>query len=139
MDQQLLDRVRAAAAAVLPGTGILAAYVHGSRVGGRPRPESDLDVGYYPLPGQEGPDLRLEMTLAARLTEAVGLPVDLRNLARAPLDLRGMVLEEGVRVFAADESQRVDLETDLLARYHDYKDSYRRLHEERLTALAGRC
>jgi predicted nucleotidyltransferase len=138
MDQELLIRIRAAATAAFAGRGILAAYVHGSRVAGRPRPESDLDIGYYPLPGCAGLRLADELALAAGLSEAVGLSVDLRNLAEAPLDLRGTVLEEGIRVFSADESLRVDLEVGLLARYHDYKEEYRRLHVERLAGLAAR-
>jgi predicted nucleotidyltransferase len=138
MDQDLLVRVRAAAAALFPGTNILVAYAHGSRVSGRPRAESDLDIGYFPLPGAAGPTLGEEMALAAKLTEALGLSVDLRNLSEAPLDLRGSVLEEGARVYAADESLRVDLEAGLLSRYHDYKEVYRRLHEERLAGLAAR-
>jgi predicted nucleotidyltransferase len=139
MDQDLLIRIRAAATAAFAGRGILAAYVHGSRVSGRPRPESDLDIGYYPLPGSVGLRLADELALAAGLSEAVGLSVDLRNLAEAPLDLRGTVLEEGIRVFSADEPLRVDLEVDLLARFHDYKEEYRRLHAERLAGLAARA
>jgi len=138
MEAELLARIRAAAASVLPGRGVLAAYVHGSRVSGRPRPESDLDIGYYPLPGSAGLRLEEELRLAARLTEAIGLPVDLHNLAEAPLDLRGSVLEEGIRIHSANEPLRVDLEVGLLARYHDYKEEYRRLHAERLAGLAAR-
>ncbi len=33
---------------------------------------------------------------------------------------------------------RVELERDLLARYHDYKDVFRHMHEVRLRALAAR-
>lgn len=138
MDADILDRLRSAAAACFAPHGILAAYAHGSRVSGRPRPESDLDVGYYPLPGARPLTLRDEMVLAAQLSQAVGVGVDLRNLAEAPLELRGAVLEDGVRIYASDEVLRVDLEADLLARYHDYKEVFRRMHEERLAGLAAR-
>lgn len=139
--EQLIDRLSAAAATLLPPHEVLAAYAYGSRISGRPRPDSDLDVGYYlhRAAGHEGLDLRSEMLLAAELSEAAGVDVDLRHLGTAPLELRGQVLETGVRVYSGDDSERVDLERDLLTRYHDYKDTFRRMRAIRLeqTAKAG--
>jgi predicted nucleotidyltransferase len=134
------DRLRAAAQRVLSGTRVLVAYAHGSRVAGRPRPESDLDVGYYLKGYREGETLSLreELGLEAALSEAAGADLDLRNLAEAPLELRGRVLEHGVRIFSADDPERVALERYLLAHYHDYKETFRRMHEIRLRELARR-
>ena len=140
MDDASLERLRAAAESVFRGRMILAAYAYGSRVSGRPRPESDLDVGYYMRGYHRGESLALreEMRLASDFSEAVGREVDLRNLADAPLELRGRVLEEGVRIFSGDDVERVGLERDLLARYHDYKETFRRMHELRLRRTAER-
>lgn len=135
-----LDRLKASAERAFRGGRVLAAYAFGSRVSGRPMPSSDLDVGYY----LEGRDLgerlsvREEMQLAGALSEAVGFQVDLRDLADAPLELRGRVLEEGVRLYSGDAAARVALERDLLARYHDYKAEFREMHEVRLRAAARR-
>lgn len=104
MNEILLADLRRAAATHFPAAGLLVAYAYGSRVSGRPRPESDLDIGYYPLPGRPG--------LAIR--------------------------EEGVRIYSSDETLRVDLEAGLLSRHHDYKEVFRRMHEERLAGLAAR-
>lgn len=119
---------------------MLVAYAFGSRVAGTPRPDSDLDVGYYLDGYRHGDRLSIgeEMRLASRLSTAVGLDVDLRNLAEAPLELRGRVLEEGVRIYSGDAAARVALERDLLARYHEYKDTFRRMHAIRLRAVAER-
>jgi lipase chaperone LimK len=76
------------------------------------------------------------MLLAARLSGELGLPVDLRNLGEAPLELRGRALEEGMRIYSGDEVARVNIERDLLGRYHDYKEEIRQLHEERLRRFA---
>jgi predicted nucleotidyltransferase len=135
-----LARLRTAAAAVFEGSPVLAAYAYGSRVRGRPRPDSDLDVGYYLRGHQRGEMLsvRDELRLASALADAIGIEVDLRNLAEAPLELRGRVLEDGVRVYSADEPERVALERYILSRYHDYKDVFRQMHELRLRALAER-
>jgi len=138
MDDSLLERLRSVAATCFSRYDVLAAYAYGSRVSGRPRPDSDLDIGYYPLPGARVLTLREEMALAAKLTESIGLGVDVRNLAEAPLELRGAILEDGVRIYASNEALRVDLEAGLLARYHDYKEIFRRMHEERLAGFTAR-
>ena len=72
------------------------------------------------------------------LADAVGVPIDLRNLAEAPLELRGRVLEEGVRIYSGHDPERVALECYVLAHYHDYKDTFRAMHETRLRQLARR-
>ena len=138
MDEALLETLKAAVQKPFSERAFLAAYVFGSRVSGRPRPDSDLDVGYYLAGYLRGESLPLkeEMLLASRLSEAVGVEVDLRNLADAPLELKGRVLEEGTRIFSGNDVDRVGLERDLLARYHDYKDVFRQRHELRLKRIA---
>jgi predicted nucleotidyltransferase len=140
MDTVLLENLRAAAIQLFRNGPLLAAYAYGSRVSGRPRPGSDLDVGYY-LKGYRAGELltlREESRLASALSEAMGIEVDLRDLAGASLEFRGRVLEEGARIYSADDVARVALERELLGRYHDYKDIYRRMHHERLRSLAAR-
>ena len=133
-----IDALRAAAARVLGPTGILAAYAHGSRIGGRPNQRSDLDVGYYLRRGAAALSLRDELRLETALTDAVGVTVDLRDVGDAPLDLRGRILEDGVRIYSGDDVARVALERELLARYHDYKGELRAMHETRLRVVAAR-
>lgn len=138
MDAAFEQSLIAAATAVFESTDVFLAYAFGSRISGRPRPESDLDIGYYldnfrrhpPLP------IRKEMELADRLSRRLSLEVDLRDLGRAPLEVRGRVLEQGVRIYCRDEVQRVNLERDLLSRYLDYKDTFRRMHDLRLKQFA---
>ena len=139
MDPELLQRLRKVAEELFPPHRVLVAFAHGSRVAGKPLPDSDLDVGYYLEGWDEGRELPLqdELLLEADLTRALGLEVDLRNLAKAPLEMRGQVLESGVRVYCSDPEQRVELETYVMARYFDYKDIYRKMHETRLQNMAG--
>jgi predicted nucleotidyltransferase len=139
LDQAILDRLREAASIHFPSFAILAAYVHGSRVSGRPQPTSDLDVGYYLDGYREGTvlPLREEMGLASMLSDVTGFEVDLRNLADAPLEVRGRALEEGIRIFSGHDVRRVALERDLLGRYHDYKDVFREMHRVRLRRHTG--
>ena len=69
---------------------------------------------------------------------ATGLEVDFRCLPTAPLELQGRVLIEGLRVFSANDVERVDLETSLIAQYHDYAAEFRIMHEIRLKAHGQR-
>jgi len=121
MDVAFQRKLKTIAAAVFSMHPILAAYAYGSRIQGRPRPDSDLDVGYYLLPDMfaKGLPIRQEMSMAADLSEQLGMEVDLRNLDDAPLELRGRVLEEGCRIYSGDDVQRVSLERTTLSFYHD--------------------
>jgi predicted nucleotidyltransferase len=136
----VLQLLRGAAARVFDSTDILVAYAHGSYVTGRPRQDSDLDVGFYLRKHRAGRGLPLgeELRLASELSDAVGVTVDLRNLGDAPLDVKGRVLEEGVRIYSSDDVARVALERDLLGRYHDYKFELSAMHEMRLRTMADR-
>lgn len=140
MKEELARRLREGAERQFAGLPILAAYAYGSRISGTPLPQSDLDVGYYLTRSHPEPALPLvdEMRLAVALGDALGIPVDLRALGPAPLELRGRVLEEGIRIYSGDAAERVSLERETLSRYHDYKETFRRMHEERLRAVAER-
>ncbi|MGH9380137.1 MAG: type VII toxin-antitoxin system MntA family adenylyltransferase antitoxin [Thermoanaerobaculia bacterium] len=139
-ESDLLERLRPAAERVFHGGPVLVAYAFGSRLTGTARSDSDLDVGYYLHEYRRGATmpLREEMQLAVELSDVLDIEVDIHNLGVAPLEFRGRVLEDGVRIYSSDEPQRVTLECELLARYHDHKDGFRRLHEERLRAIASR-
>ena len=134
---EIVDRARLACAAVFPGTRVFLAYAHGSRVQGVPRPESDLDIGYY-LDGVRSPPLSIteEMLLADRLSRRLAVDVDLRNLGRAPLEWRARVLEQGCRLYCTNEPARVALERDLMSRWFDERPRLDRIHAERLTNFA---
>ncbi len=134
------DKLKSAAAGVFSGRRILAAYAYGSRINGRPRPDSDLDIGYYLFPPESafGLPIKEEMTMAADLSAELGVDVDLRNLDRASLEMRGRILEEGIRIYSGDEVLRVSLERTTLSYYHDYKEVFRNMHEIRMRAKAKR-
>jgi predicted nucleotidyltransferase len=138
MSSDLVSKIRDQAAPLLARHSVLAAYVYGSRISGRPREDSDLDIGYYLAGYRSGAALSLQQELAfeADLSTVLGLQVDLRNLAEAPLELRGRVLEDGARIFSGDDVERVGLERDTLSRYHDYKAEFAEMHAIRLRRIA---
>jgi predicted nucleotidyltransferase len=134
MEDAHVKRFRQEAPRLFRGTAVLAAYAYGSRVSGRPRPESDLDVGYFLVGYRHGQRLSIaeEMGLTDALSLAAGCEVDFRDLTQGTLEWQGRVLETGIRIYSGDLVERVALERELLGRYHDLKDTYARMHEIRL-------
>jgi len=82
---------------------VLLAVVYGSFV--RRSFFRDLDVAVYTGGLAEDP-LRLEATLCAELTEALGLPVDARVIDEAPPWFKLKVLEEGVVIYEKKRGAR---------------------------------
>jgi len=82
---------------------VLLAVVYGSFV--RRSFFRDLDVAVYTGGLAEDP-LRLEATLCAELTEALGVPVDARVVDEAPPWFKLKVLEEGVVVYEGRRGAR---------------------------------
>ena len=140
MDDDLIQRARTVAEELLSAFDVLAAYAYGSRVSGTPRADSDLDVGYFLRGYRDGARLSLrdELALADRMTDRLGVDVDLRDLAGAPLEVRGRILEEGVRIYSGDFQERVELEADTYSRFHDYKAEFEELARIRLQRIAAR-
>ena len=129
MSRSAVDRVLAAA-------GVQFAYLFGSRATGQHRPTSDADIAIKP--GQPL-DLLAEVGLAGRLAQALQVPaVDLVDLRRAPLWLRGRVLEEGRLLYSADEPGRVAFEVRTRSEYFDFLPTQRAHRDQFLRRVAVR-
>lgn len=103
-------------------TAVQLAYLYGSVARSQALPGSDVDVAVVLARGLPPLDtLRLELELELALIDAVGLPnVDVRVVNEAPLLLQGMVVTEGILLFARDEAARVAYEASTRNRYFDY-------------------
>ncbi len=121
---------------VLAAAGVQFAYLFGSRATGRHRPTSDADIAI--MPGRPL-DLLSEAGLADRLAQALQVPaVDLVDLRRAPLRLRGRVLEEGRLLYSADEPGRVAFEVRTRSEYFDFLPTQRAHRDHFLRRVAVR-
>lgn len=108
--------------------GVQFAYLFGSRATGRHRPTSDADIAIMP-----GRSLSLldEAGLADQLAQALQVPaVDLVDLRRAPLRVRGRILAEGRLLYSADEPGRVAFEVRTRSEYFDFLPT-QRVHRDR--------
>jgi predicted nucleotidyltransferase len=127
---------RSAVDQVLAAAGVQFAYLFGSRATGRHRPTSDADIAI--MTGQPL-DLLAEAGLADRLAQALQLPaVDLVDLRRAPLGLRGRVLAEGQLLYSADEPGRVAFEVRTRSEYFDFLPTQRAHRDHFLRRVAVR-
>ena len=105
--------------AVLAAHGVAVAYLFGSRAEGTARAESDHDVAVL-FTGKE-PALDATERLAEDLVVPLGTRVDVVDLARAGLELRGKVADTGRLLFSADETIRVRFEVDARMRWIEFR------------------
>lgn len=99
--------------------GVAVAYLFGSRAEGTARPQSDHDVAV--LFTRAEPAFDATERLAADLAAPLGTRVDVVDLARADLELRGRVAESGRLLFSADEAARVRFEVDARIRWIEFR------------------
>lgn len=111
------------------GDAIAAAYLFGSVARGTATATSDADVGVLFSADPPATLAGLHLDLEAELERAVGVPVQLVVLNRAPADLVHRVLREGILVLDRDPSRRIRFEVRARNAYFDFKpyaDRYRR-------------
>lgn len=117
------ERLRAAVGHVLAEVPEVAvAYAYGSRVSGRPFPMSDLDL-LFVLGDEEAPaDPLFPERLAGRIATELGtsVEIDARMAHDLPLSVRGRAITEGVLLYDADPSRRVEFETSTRRLYFDF-------------------
>ncbi|MFZ0118527.1 MAG: nucleotidyltransferase domain-containing protein [Pseudonocardiaceae bacterium] len=117
-------------AELLRAAGARFAFIHGSRVRGRARPDSDLDVGAW---WGARPPASWEVDLP------VG--VDLVVLDSAPLWLAGRIAQEGRLLFDDDPPTRVRWQAETRLHYLDeipaIRDRYRRRRIELARGAPG--
>lgn len=105
-------------------------YLFGSAARGEARPDSDVDVGVLyavePPPTLASPHFALE----GELERALGRPVQVIVLNRAPADLVHRVLRDGLLVLDLDPAARIRFEVQRRNEYFDLaplRRLYRRL------------
>jgi predicted nucleotidyltransferase len=127
MDEARAAEVMAESAAVLRAAGARFAYLHGSRVSGRYRRDSDVDVAAYF--GGEPPNV-FDILMPPG--------VDLLVLDRAPLELAGRVAAGGRLLFDDDPVRRVEWEARTRKIYFDELPRITHAHREFAASVTGR-
>lgn len=102
-------------------------YLHGSFLENMFR---DIDIGIYIDKNlSKKKQFSYELSLEKKLQNIVSYPVDVRILNHAPLSFSFSVIKNGIILFSKDENKRIDFETRIFSKYHDfefYRKRYRR-------------
>lgn len=111
MDDELVERLRGAAGRVLPGLAVRLAYLYGSRACGRPRGDSDVDVGVLCDRADEADETVCSRIADALASESGVGTIEVTLLDRAPIRFVGRVLRHRVVLYSSDEAGRVAFES----------------------------
>ncbi len=106
------------------------AYLYGSYATGVMSQFSDMDVGVYVerIFAEKCLDLELSLSLEidTKLDHCVASEVRIIN--NLPLSLVGEMITEGILIYSANESVRVDFETSVRRAYFDFLPVLHRYH-----------
>ena len=105
--------------AVFAAHDVAVAYLFGSRAEGVARSNSDHDIAV--LFTSEEPAFDATERLRAALEAVVATPVDVVDLDRAGLELRGRIAERGRLLWSADEPRRVGFVVDARLRWIEFR------------------
>lgn len=128
---ELVLSLRQALASLLQHQPVSLAYLYGSAVTGQATPFSDVDIGLVIDETLTPRDrLKLILRLQVDLSDCCDIPnADVRILNDAPLVFRGRVVSGGVLLYARDEGERIEFETNTRVEYFDYLPIHRRLQD----------
>lgn len=136
MDDRLVNRLRAGAEQALPGLPVRLAYLYGSRAGGHPRPDSDVDIGVLLDDDVDDPD-PLGHRCADALLRATGVGgIEVVVLNTAPIRFLGRVLRSRVVLYSPDEAARVAYESRIGRMADDVEVWAAEMDRDLITAIA---
>lgn len=99
----MVDALRVAARAELPSLPVIFAYLYGSQIGRRSRPDSDVDIGIAIDPASGDPE-RVASRVADALMAHAGVGgIEVTVLDGAPVRFLGRVLRDRVVLYSRDE------------------------------------
>lgn len=104
---------------VLRDHGVAVGYLFGSRAAGSAAPGSDHDLAV--LFDDPVPPLDATARLGGALAACLGTSVDVVDLDRATVELRGRVADTGRLLHSTDEVRRVRFEVDARMRWIEFR------------------
>jgi uncharacterized protein len=121
-------------AGVFASHGVAVAYLFGSRAEGTATADSDHDIAVL---FSADPALDATVRLGTDLAAALGTAVDVVDLDRADLELRGRVAEDGRILHSLDEVRRVRFEVDARMRWVEFRPVQREATRSFLSRVAA--
>jgi predicted nucleotidyltransferase len=135
--EELVDALRVAARAELPSLPVIFAYLYGSQIGRRSRPDSDVDIGIAIDPACGDPE-RVASRVADALIAHAGVGgIEVTVLDGAPVRVLGRVLRHRVVLYSRDEPARVEFESRVGRMADDVEVWAAPMDRELLAAIAA--
>jgi predicted nucleotidyltransferase len=135
--EELVDALRVAARAELPSLPVIFAYLYGSQIGRRSRPDSDVDIGIAIDPACGDPE-RVASRVADALMAHAGVGgIEVTVLDGAPVRFLGRVLRHRVVLYSRDEPARVEFESRVGRMADDVEVWAAPMDRELLAAIAA--
>jgi predicted nucleotidyltransferase len=135
--EELVDALRVAARAELPSLPVIFAYLYGSQIGRRSRPDSDVDIGIAIDPASGDPE-RVASRVADALMAHAGVGgIEVTVLDGAPVRFLGRVLRHRVVLYSRDEPARVEFESRVGRMADDVEVWAAPMDRELLAAIAA--
>ena len=104
---------------MLAAHGVIVAYLFGSQADGTAGPTSDTDLAVIFKASE--PAFAATESVAQDVAGLVSTTVDVVDLVRATIELRGKVAMTGKLLYSTDEPRRVAFQTDALNRWFDFR------------------
>ena len=133
----MVDALRVAARAELPSLPVIFAYLYGSQIVRRSRPDSDVDIGIAIDPASGDPE-RVASRVADALMAHAGVGgIEVTVLDGAPVRFLGRVLRHRVVLYSRDEPARVEFESRVGRMADDVEVWAAPMDRELLAAIAA--
>jgi predicted nucleotidyltransferase len=107
--------------------------LYGSYATGMVHPFSDIDIAIFVEDHAIKEGLELELALSLQIDRILNCRAksEVRIVNNLPLTIKGKIVTEGIRIYSANESERVIFEKCTLGAYFDFKpviEAYQRVY-----------
>lgn len=131
--EQIKEILLTAAPGIFKNQPVLFAYLYGSCATGLVHPFSDVDIAIFVEDHAINEGLELELALSLKIDQKLNCRAksEVRIINNLPLIVKGAIVTEGIRLYSANESERVSFEKSLLGAYFDFKpviEAYQRTY-----------
>jgi len=131
--EQIKDALIAESPGIFKKQLILFAYLYGSHATGFVHPFSDIDIAIFVEDHAIKEGLELELALSLQIDQKLNCRAksEVRIVNFLPLTVKGKIVTEGIRIYSANESERVNFEKSVLGAYFDFRpviEAYQRTY-----------
>lgn len=131
--EQIKEILLTEASGIFEKQPVLFAYLYGSFAAGGDHPFSDIDIAIFVEDHAIKEGLELELALSLQIDQKLNCRAksEVRIVNNLPLTFKGKIVTEGIRIYSADEIERVMFETSVLSAYFDFRpviEAYQRAY-----------